>query len=115
MAQRLVRKICPRCKIECRPDPKQVPPDLVLAPGEMLYRGEGCEHCRKTGYRGRSGLFELMVMNDTLSQKITQRVPSPEIVAAGRACGLRLLREDGWVKVRQGATTIDEVLKCTAI
>jgi type II secretion system protein E len=115
MAQRLVRKICSRCKVEFRPDPKQMPPDLALDPGQMLFRGEGCEHCRKTGFRGRSGIYELMVMNETLSQKITQRVPSPEIVAAARAGGMRLLREDGWTKVRQGATTIDEVLKCTAI
>jgi type II secretion system protein E len=115
MAQRLVRKTCPKCKVEYRPEPSEVPPDLALGPDEMLYRGTGCEYCRKKGFRGRSGLYELMIMNDAIAGKIMQRAPSPEIIAAARSSGLRLLREDGWVKVRQGATTIDEVLTCTAI
>ncbi len=115
MAQRLVRKICPKCKVEYRPEPSEVPPDFGLRPDEVFYRGEGCEHCRKTGFRSRSGLYELLVMNDLVSEKIMQRAPSPEIVAVGRKTGLRLLREDGWDKVRHGITTLDEVLECTAI
>lgn len=115
MAQRLVRKNCPKCKVEYRPEPKEVPPDLGLLPGEVLYRGAGCEYCRKKGFRGRSGLYELMVMDESISDKIMERAPSPEIVAAARKVGLRLLREDGWAKVRQGITTVDEVVKCTAI
>ena len=115
MAQRLVRRICPKCKGEHRPVAAEVPPDFGLRPDELLFRGEGCEHCRKTGFRGRKGLFELLVMNDAISEKIMARAPSPEIVAAGRSSGLRLLREDGWLKVRQGMTTVDEVLKCTAL
>ena len=54
-------------------------------------------------------------MNDAISQKIMARAPSPEIVAAARSTGLRLLREDGWAKVRQGITTLNEVIECTAI
>jgi len=115
MAQRLVRRICPKCKVEYRPATGEVPPDFGLKPGEALARGEGCEHCRKTGFRGRNGLFELLVTNEAISEKIMQRASAPEIVAAARAAGLRLLREDGWAKVRQGVTTADEVLKCTAI
>jgi type II secretory ATPase GspE/PulE/Tfp pilus assembly ATPase PilB-like protein len=61
------------------------------------------------------GLFELLVVDDAISHKIMHRAPSPEIVAAARTSGLRLLREDGWVKVRQGRTTIGEVVKCTAV
>jgi general secretion pathway protein E/type IV pilus assembly protein PilB len=115
MAQRLVRKVCPKCKIEYHPAPGEVPPDFGLKGGEKLVRGEGCEHCRKTGFRGRSGLYELLVMNEIISDKIMQRAPAPEIVAAARKGGLRLLREDGWAKVRKGITTAEEVLKCTAI
>jgi type II secretory ATPase GspE/PulE/Tfp pilus assembly ATPase PilB-like protein len=92
-----------------------VPPDFGLQFEEELFRGNGCEHCRKTGFRGRKGLFELLVMNEAVSEKIVERAPSPQIVAAARSSGLRLLRDDGWAKVRQGLTTVDEVLKCTAI
>ena len=115
MAQRLVRKSCPKCTGPYSPEPGEAPPDFKLEPGTQLFRSEGCERCRKTGYRGRMGLFELLMVDDVTSQKITQRASSPEIVAAGRASGLRLLREDGWMKVRQGRTTISEVVKCTAV
>ncbi|MEN9677720.1 MAG: Type secretion system protein [Verrucomicrobiota bacterium] len=115
MAQRLVRRVCPKCKESYEPDPATLPRDLILSPGAKLARGVGCPHCRGTGYRGRTGLYELMVMNDVIAEKIIERAPSPQIVAAGRASGLRLLREDGWVKVRAGATTPDEVVLCTAL
>src|SRR5436190_17158367 len=115
MAQRLVRKICPKCSAPYQPKPEEVPPDFALKTGEKLFHGEGCENCRKTGYRRRSGLYELMVMNDKIAKLINQRASTLEIVAAGRESGLRLLREDGWMKVRQGATTMEEVLKCTAL
>ena len=61
------------------------------------------------------GLFELMVMTAEISQKVMDRAPSPEIVAVARASGFCLLREDGWNKVRQGLTTPEEVITCTAI
>jgi len=115
MAQRLVRKVCPKCKVEYRPELDKLPPDFKLNGDEMLYRGEGCPHCRNTGYRSRTGLYELMVMTEAIAEKIMQRAPSPEIVAVARTSGLRLLREDGWMKVRQGITTPDEVLTCTAV
>ena len=115
MAQRLVRRVCPKCKESYEPDPATLPRDLILSPGEKLARGVGCPNCRGTGYRGRTGLYELMVMNDVIAEKIIERAPSPQIIAAGRASGLRLLREDGWVKVRAGATTPDEVVLCTAL
>jgi type II secretory ATPase GspE/PulE/Tfp pilus assembly ATPase PilB-like protein len=91
------------------------PPDFKWQENDVLYRGQGCEHCRKTGFRGRSGLYELLLVDEVISAKIMERAPLPQIVAAGRRSGLKLLREDGWDKVRAGATTIDEVLTCTAI
>ncbi|MEN9734745.1 MAG: hypothetical protein RLZ45_2740 [Verrucomicrobiota bacterium] len=115
MAQRLVRRVCPKCREEYVPEPGTLPRDLSLAPGERLVRGTGCPHCRNTGYRGRSGLYELLVMNEVIAEKIIERAPSPQIVAAGRSSGLRLLREDGWIKVRAGVTTPDEVVLCTAL
>ena len=115
MAQRLVRRVCPKCREEYEPEPGTLPRDLVLAPGERLVRGTGCPHCRNTGYRGRSGLYELLVMNEVIAERIIERAPSPQIVAAGRSSGLRLLREDGWIKVRAGVTTPDEVVLCTAL
>lgn len=115
MAQRLVRKICPKCAAEYQPTSAEVPPDFGLRPGEKLSRGEGCEHCRKTGYRRRSGLYELLVMNDRIAKLITANASVPDIIDAGRSDGLRLLREDGWLKARQGITTVEEVLKCTAL
>jgi type II secretion system protein E len=115
MAQRLVRRICSKCKTTLELDRAQLPRDFQLGPEEKIYRGLGCPHCRNTGYRGRSGLYELLVMNDAVSQKVMERAPSPEIVAVARESGLRLLREDGWDKVRRGLTTPDEVVACTAL
>jgi general secretion pathway protein E/type IV pilus assembly protein PilB len=115
MAQRLVRRICPKCRTPYEPDRSKLPRDLQLGPEESLYRGQGCPNCRNIGFRGRTGLYELMVMTDEVSEKVMQRAPSPDIVAAARASGLRLLREDGWQKVREGFTTPEEVLTCTAI
>ena len=114
MAQRLVRRICPKCKADYEPDRAHLPRDLELAPGDKLWRGTGCPNCRNTGYRGRSGLYELMVMSDAISEKIIERAPSYQIVNVAKQGGLRLLREDGWDKVRRGLTTPDEVVLCTA-
>ena len=115
MAQRLVRRVCSKCKSEYEPDREKLPKDFQLDTSAKLLRGTGCPYCRNTGYRGRSGLYELMVMTDGISHKIMERAPSPEIVAMARSSGLRLLRDDGWVKVRAGVTTVDEVVMCTAI
>jgi type II secretory ATPase GspE/PulE/Tfp pilus assembly ATPase PilB-like protein len=115
MAQRLVRKICPKCKTEYAPSREKLPRDFVLAEGASLYRGAGCPNCRNTGFRGRTGLYELLITNDQISQMIIERAPLHEIIKTARASGLRLLREDGWDKVRRGMTTVEEVLTCTAV
>jgi type II secretion system protein E len=115
MAQRLVRRVCPKCKEQYIPDPANLPRDLQLDPGATLARGVGCPNCRNTGYRGRTGLYELMVMTDIIAEKIIDRAPSHQIVAAAKNSGLCLLRDDGWIKVRAGITTPDEVVLCTAL
>jgi len=113
MAQRLVRKVCPKCKEEYTPE--KLPKDFVRTAGEKFYRGTGCQWCRNTGYRGRSGVYELMVMNDEISAKVMERAPSNEVVNVSRKSGTRMLREDGWIKVRNGITTVEEVVMCTAV
>ena len=115
MAQRLVRTICPDCKEEYMPDFEKLPADLKLEAGQTLHRGAGCRKCRGTGYRGRTGLYELMVANAAVREKIMLRSPANEMVDAARGSGLRLLREDGWIKVRHGITTPEEVIRCTKL
>jgi type IV pilus assembly protein PilB len=115
LAQRLGRKVCSNCK-----KPYQVPAgDLrrfgfkPTNPEEMvtLYRGEGCEACRGTGYKGRIGIYELMEVNDEIAELIVHRAPLADIREAAKANGMRELREDGLEKVLQGITTPDEVMR----
>ncbi len=113
MAQRLVRKVCPKCRVEYTPE--KLPKDMKPVEGEKFYRGVGCQHCRNTGYRGRSGVYELMVMNDEIGAKVMERAPSTEVVRVSKKSGTRMLREDGWLKVRKGLTTIEEVVMSTAV
>ena len=116
MAQRLVRRICPGCCEEYDPDPNDLPPDFNYQSGEKLYRGAGCRKCRGTGYRGRSGLFELMVTTDAVREKIMARSQSSDVLKAARSTSnMRLIREDGWMKVRDGVTTVEEVIRCSHI
>ncbi|MFP4139235.1 MAG: type II secretion system ATPase GspE [Phycisphaerae bacterium] len=115
MAQRLVRRICPDCKEAYTPSGDDIPPDFHLEEGEQLYRGAGCRKCRGTGYRGRLGLFELMSSTPELRELVIHRAPSDRVAAAAKESGLRLLREDGWLKVRRGLTTPEEVVRSTKL
>jgi len=113
MAQRLVRTICQHCKEEYEPDVESLPADFKLEPGRKLWRGAGCRQCRDTGFRGRTGLFELLVADDPIREKIMERASSGTIMSVAVRRGLRLLREDGWMKVRAGITTPEEVMRST--
>lgn len=113
MAQRLVRTICKDCKEPYEPNPDDLPKDFNYIPGTPLYRGAGCRKCHETGYRGRCGLYELMTMNNDIIEKIMERAPTNQIADVAKQHGLRLLREDGWLKVIQGITTPEEVMRCT--
>ena len=95
------------------PDPSDLPPDFDYQPGETLWRGRGCRTCRSTGYYGRTGLFELMTATDRIRERVMARAPAGEVLAAAQADGLRPLREDGWLKVRSGITTPEEVIRAT--
>jgi type II secretion system protein E len=115
MAQRLVRRICPKCRTPYTPEPSTVPSDLTLPAGTQLHHGTGCDACRQTGFRGRTGLYELLVVTEDITDRILHRRPPSELIQAGRPAGLRLLREDGWDKVKLGQTTVEEVVTCTAV
>ena len=85
--------------------------EQLLSQGGTLYRHEGCRACRGTGYRGRSGIFELLESNDDIRQLIGDHAPAHIVKQAARKAGMRTLRQDGWLKVLRGETTIDEVLR----
>jgi general secretion pathway protein E/type IV pilus assembly protein PilB len=114
MAQRLVRTICPECKIAYHPEPHELPNDFPHN-GERLtlYKGAGCRACRQTGYRGRLGIFELMVTGDTIRELCVQRVNAIVIRNQALKEGMITLRQDGWRKVLAGHTTIEEVARNT--
>jgi general secretion pathway protein E len=113
MAQRLVRTICKECREPYEPDRSKLPADFTLPAGAPLYRGVGCRKCRNTGFRGRSGIFELMVANDAIREQVMNRSTVSSVINAARNAGMHLLREDGWEKVRDGVTTIEEVMRVT--
>ncbi len=111
LAQRLVRRICTKCREAYDPDPHKLPSDLKLQPGEQLYRGVGCRDCRNTGYKGRLGIFELLRMTDELRELVIRRTSATEIRHLGCRQGMILLREDGLRKVCEGRTTVEEVVR----
>ncbi|MCL6630270.1 MAG: type II secretion system protein GspE, partial [Armatimonadetes bacterium] len=78
-----------------------------------LYRGRGCDLCKQTGYRGRTGIYELLVIDDCIRSLILSRAPASEIRDAACARGMRTLRQDGWIKVKKGITTVEEVVRVT--
>ncbi|HEV8339601.1 MAG TPA: type II secretion system ATPase GspE [bacterium] len=113
LAQRLARQICPHCKIAYVPPPDALKRLGLEASKEniQLFRGQGCEECRFTGYRGRIGVFELLVLSDTIREMVVRRLPSPEIKAQAVREGMQTLRDDGLEKVLSGVSTIDEILR----
>lgn len=111
LAQRLVRRLCPECQESFVPDPAEVPAALGLPPGEAISRAVGCRACRGTGYRGRLGIYELLSVSDALRLMIVEHASSPALTSAALRDGdlLRLI-EDGATKLREGKTSIEEVL-----
>jgi general secretion pathway protein E/type IV pilus assembly protein PilB len=118
MAQRLVRKLCPECRAKRSIDdevaPDDFPFDACRGRGGHVYRPVGCRHCRNTGYLGRLGLFELLETNEEIREMACERGTSTVIKQAAMQVGMRTLRQDGWQKVLDGVTGIEEVLRVTA-
>ncbi|HRF02859.1 MAG TPA: ATPase, T2SS/T4P/T4SS family [Pirellulaceae bacterium] len=115
MAQRLLRRLCPHCREAYRPDRDDLPRDFPwekFADG-VLYRPRGCRECRNVGYRGRMGVYELLVNNEEIRELAHDRRSSWEIKQAALRAGMRTLRDDGWAKAMRGETSADEVLRIT--
>ncbi len=121
IGQRLIRRICPQCRYSYSLD---LPEAQKLFPGAdkyfqkkddvRLYRGKGCEACGGTGYRGRVGIYELLVVTPEIQELIIRRASSMELNEQGRKQGLKLLFDDGFEKVQAGMTTIEELMRVAA-
>jgi len=116
VAQRLVRRICENCKAEFHPTEEMLL-ELDLKPedvrGKAFMYGRGCDYCNNTGYRGRMGLFEMMLMNDDLRDMVMKHASTNILRNASRKLGMRTLRESGLLAIYEGITTIEEVVKET--
>ena len=112
LAQRLVRKLCPECKAPYEPDATERSAFGKAAP-ERLYKAVGCGACNFTGYKGRTGIYELMGVDDELRKLIHDTAPERELREYAVRHGMSRLREDGLRWVREGATSLDEVLRVT--
>jgi general secretion pathway protein E/type IV pilus assembly protein PilB len=114
LAQRLVRLNCVSCSRPYRPEPSEVPPDLVLDSGATLTRGQGCRECRNTGFSGRVGIYELLQITERTREQLMKQANARQIAQAATAAGeLSLLKVSGFSKVRDGQTTLAEVLRAT--
>jgi type IV pilus assembly protein PilB len=116
LAQRLVRKICLRCKEAFIPSTAQLMA-LSLTPedvqGRQLFRGRGCDVCNQSGYRGRLGIFEIMVLDDEMREMIIQNASTQQLRREALKRGMRTLRQAGEMAVFDGVTSIDEIVKET--
>ncbi|MFA5097018.1 MAG: GspE/PulE family protein [Candidatus Margulisiibacteriota bacterium] len=112
LAQRLVRLICKKCK-------KELPAPETLAERfpeiKKIYKGEGCKVCRNTGYKGRTGVFELLLVDEEIRKMITDKKSAQDIKKYAVSKGMRTLYEDGMIKVAQGLTSLDEVMRVTEL
>ena len=114
LAQRLVRRICAACRVPDAPsaadlDALGVRPE----PGVQLWRGRGCDECRGTGYRGRSGIYELFPITEDARSLILRRASGRDIRRYAIEAGMATLRMDGWTRAREGQTTVEEILRVT--
>jgi len=116
LAQRLVRTICSSCR-EAYPPSKEEISILSIDPARLkdfeLYRGAGCSACNDTGFKGRMGIYELLVMNDSIRELVMKNASGSALRRKAKEFGMRTLKEDGLEKVKRGYTTIEEVLRVT--
>jgi general secretion pathway protein E len=114
LAQRLVRTICPDCKESYTPTAEELV-EVGIDPGsvDVMYRGRGCKKCGDTGYRGRIGIYELMLVDDDIRNLVNQNVDAGTLKNLARQKGLIALREDGAEKAIAGITTVAEVTRVT--
>ncbi|MBM4308115.1 MAG: type IV-A pilus assembly ATPase PilB [Deltaproteobacteria bacterium] len=116
LAQRLIRKICMECREPIKVHP-QLLIDLGVSPDEVknfpVYKGKGCSICNNTGYKGRVGLYEVMAIKEEIKELILSRASTSEVKKEAMRLGMKTLRQSGIIKIRDGLTTIEEVLRST--
>jgi general secretion pathway protein E len=117
LAQRLVRVLCKECREVFAPERDELPDDFpwdsCLSGGLPVYRSRGCRSCRGVGYRGRVGIFELLLVNDEIRRLANERATTLEIMKAAIRSGMATLRQDGWQRVLDGTTSVEEVIRVT--
>ena len=116
VAQRLVRKICEQCKTSFKPTESQLMElglTLDEVKGKQFYYGAGCSRCNNTGYKGRTGLYEIMTFNDEIRELVMNHASTNVLRTASQKAGMKLLRDAGLSAIYNGVTTIDEVVKET--
>jgi type IV pilus assembly protein PilB len=119
LAQRLARKLCAHCCEMYTPSVEEliearVTPDVAAASdGMVLYRKRGCPRCNQTGFRGRIGIFQLLLMNESLAELAVRRAGRDEVEREAMAAGMRMLWDDGMDKVSAGLTSIEELARVT--
>ncbi len=111
IAQRLVRNLCPECKEPMEPSPSVR--ERAHLPSGTYYKPKGCASCRKIGYRGRVGIFEVILVDDSLRDLITQRAPAQKMKEFAKSHGMKTLLESGLSKAASGVTSLDEVFSVT--
>jgi type IV pilus assembly protein PilB len=118
LAQRLVRRVCSQCREETEPSEElllEIGLKMSQLNGKKFYHGRGCEVCNNTGYKGRVGLFELMIMNDVLRDMVMRNVPVDDLRKAAEGFGMVTLRHAGLSYAHDGTTTLDEVVRETIL
>ena len=113
MAQRLVRKICPHC-IETY-EPTEYELEQAKGVVKNFSRGQGCENCLQTGYSGRTGIYEIIAIDEDMRHMIGEGLSESEIIQNLKEKGFRMMWEDGLTKVDQGITSMAEVLRVTRV
>ncbi len=111
VAQRLIRKLCPECKQAYHPTAEEI--KGLKAKPKLLYKSKGCDKCNNTGYRGRTGIYEILPVNEQIRELISKNATDTTLKQTVRQMGIRSLMEDGMLKVAEGITSMEEVLKAT--
>jgi type II secretory ATPase GspE/PulE/Tfp pilus assembly ATPase PilB-like protein len=121
MAQRVLRKICDRCRESFAPteelvlDVRAVLDTLAPSGSFVLFRGKGCPECNDTGYLGRIGIFEVLSMDEKIERLVLERRPASDIERHAKENGMLLMKQDGYLKALEGITTVEEVLRVAQI
>ena len=119
VAQRLVRLICPQCKEEDLKFPDTVRQEMArslkVPPGQVrVYQGSGCEHCNKTGYYGRTAIYEILQIDESIRAMLTTKPGTEHVKHTAMKNGMATLRQNGWQCVAAGITTVSEILYITS-